>query len=126
MPNLPRQPKPHNAAAIRRAWAGEHAAARQARADGDAAAEWRHLERAHILSQPFAVPHIRTHVAMLHFGIHHRNRREILGQLVRLALAGPGSAMRRYPLGNTGGADVSAVQPMDIPADLQATLAGTA
>ena len=123
MPNLPKQPKPQNPAAIRQAWADEHTAARQARADGDPFRELHHLERAHILSQPFAVPHIRTHVAMLGFGIRHRDRREVTGQLLRLLVAGPGSAMRRYPLGNTGGANVSAVEPMDIPTDLQAILA---
>ncbi len=54
--------------------------------------------------------------------IRHRDRHEVTGQLVRLLVAGPGSAMRRYPLGNTGGADVSAVAPMPIPADLTAVL----
>lgn len=122
MPRLPRQPKPRNPAAIRQAWAAERSAARQARADGDAPRERRHLERAHILSQPFALLHVRTHVAMLGFGVRNRDGREIIGQLFRLLVAGPGSAMRRYPLGNTGGANVSAVQPMDIPADLQAIL----
>jgi len=38
-------------------------------------------------------------------------------------VAGPGSATRRYPLGNTGGADVSAFAPMDMPSDLRALLA---
>jgi hypothetical protein len=47
---------------------------------------------------------------------------EVIGQLVRLLVAGPGSMTRRYPLGNTGGADVSAVTPMPIPADIQAVL----
>lgn len=122
MPSLPQQPKPHNPAAIRQAWAAEHRAARQARADGDPSRERRHLERAHILSQPFALAHVRTHVAMLGFGIRKRDGREIIGQLLRLLVAGPGSAMRRYPLGNTGGANVSAVEPMNIPADLQAIL----
>ena len=126
MPNLPKQPKPQNPAAIRRAWADEHTAARQARAAGDPSRELHHLERAHILSQPFAIPHVRTHVAMFGFGIRRRDRREITGQLVRLLVAGPGSAMGRYPLGNTGGANVSAVQPMAIPADLQAVLNGSA
>jgi len=123
MPKLPRQPEPQNPAAIRQAWDHERTAARQARADGDPFRELHHLERAHILSQPFAVPHIRTHAAMLGFGIRSRDRRQITGQLVRLLVAGPGSAMRRYPLGNTGGADVSAVEPMDIPTDLQVLLA---
>lgn len=126
MPNLPKQPTPQNPAAVRKAWANEHTAARQARVAGDPSGELHHLERAHILSQPFAGPHVRTHLAMLGYGIRNRDRREIAGQLVRLLVAGPGSATRRYPIGNTGGANVSAVQPMAIPADLRALLNGNA
>ena len=51
------------------AWAEERAAAKSARSRGDLAAEWHHLERAHILSQPMAGPHVRTHVSMLGYGI---------------------------------------------------------
>lgn len=122
MPSLPKQPKPHNPATIRQAWAAEHRAALQARADEAPSRERHHLERAHILSQPFALAHIRTHLAMLGFGVRTRDGREIIGQLLRLLVAGPGSVMRRYPLGNTGGANVSAFLPMEIPADLQAIL----
>ncbi len=100
------------------AWSDERAAARTARELGDTAAEWRHLERAHILSQPRALLHLRTHVAMLAAGIRRHDRREIVGQLLRLVVAGPGSLTGRYPVGNTGGADVSALTPMPIPADL--------
>jgi hypothetical protein len=106
--------------ALLRAWADEHAAARAARRLGDAAGEWSHLERAHIVSQPMAGPHVRTHVAMLGYGLRRHDRREILGQALRLVVAAPGSWTGRYPLGNTGGADVSALQPMPIPGDLQA------
>ena len=122
MPNLPKQPKPRNKAAIRDAWRAEHDAAREARIAGDATGEWHHLERAHILSQPLPGPHVRTHGTMLGYAVRHRDRREITGQLVRLIVAGPGSAVGRYPLGNTGGANVSAVEPMTIPGDLQAVL----
>jgi hypothetical protein len=125
MPNFPNQPTPRNEQAIREAWGDERAAARQARAGGDTTAEWHHLERAHILSQPLAVAHVRTHLAMLGYGLRHRDRREVTGQIVRLLVAGPGSALGRYPSGNTGGANVSAVTPMAIPADLQAVLTGT-
>jgi hypothetical protein len=59
---------------------------------------------------------------MLSYGWRHRDRHEVIGQLGRLIVAGPGTAMRRYPLGNTGGADVSAVAPMPVPADLAAVL----
>jgi hypothetical protein len=100
------------------AWSAERAAARAARARGDEAAEWWHLQRAHILSQPKAVLHVRTHVAMLAAGIRRHDRREIIGQLLRLVVAGPGSLTGRYPIGNTGGADVNALTPMPIPDDL--------
>src|SRR4051794_818837 len=100
-----------------RAWSDERAAARTARAGGDLASEWRHLERAHILSQPMAGPHVRTHLAMLGSGVRRRDFREILGQLVRIVVAAPGSWTGRYPVGNTGGADVSALHPMPVPDD---------
>ena len=55
---------------------------------------------------------------MLVAAIRRRDRREVVGQLLRLVLAGPGSLTGRYPVGNTGGADVNALTPMPIPADL--------
>ena len=100
------------------AWSAERDAARAARSTGDRAREWHHLERAHILSQPRAGLHVRTHLAMLGAGIRRHDRREIAGQLLRLVVAGPGSLTGRYPVGNTGGADVHALTPMTIPADL--------
>ena len=109
---------------LRQAWSEEIARAQAARGRGDSAGEWDHLERAHILSQPMAVPHVRTHLAMIGSALRRRDRREIVGQLVRLVLAGPGSVTGRYPVGNTGGANVSAFAPMPIPADLQAILDG--
>jgi hypothetical protein len=104
---------------LRQAWAGERNAAGAARRRGDPAGEWNHLERAHILSQPMVVPHLRTHVAMLGAGLRRHDRREVIGQLLRLVVAGPGSLTGRYPVGNTGGADVSALAPMPIPDDLR-------
>ena len=105
-----------------RAWSNEMAEARQARSQDDASGEWRHLERAHILSQPLAIPHLRTHAAMLGAARRSGDRREVGGQLWRLALAGPGSLSGRYPPGNTGGANVSAFMPMPIPEDLRSIL----
>ena len=124
MPKLPKQPRPANASAIRHAWTDERALARRARSTGDRAEEWLRLERAHILSQPLALAHLRTHLAMLNFAIRNCDRYEIAGQLVRLLVAGPGSALGRYPVGNTGGSNVSAVAPMPIPPELRAVLAG--
>ena len=106
----------------RRAWTEERAAAVTARRSGDQPGEWHHLERAHILSQPMTVPHLRTHGAMLGAALRRHDRREVVGQLLRLVVAAPGSLSGRYPVGNTGGADVSALQPMPIPEDLRSVL----
>lgn len=114
----------HNAGRdqLRQAWSHERAAAVTARRAGDRPGEWHHLERAHILSQPMPVPHLRTHAAMLGAAVRRRDRREVVGQMLRLVVAGPGSLSGRYPVGNTGGADVSALQPMPVPDDLRAVL----
>jgi len=66
--------------------------------------------------------HVRTHVAMLACALRRRRAREIVGQVLRLVVAGPGSWTGRYPVGNTGGADVSAFRPMPVPDDLRAAL----
>jgi hypothetical protein len=95
---------------------------REAEARGDPASAWTSLERAHILSQAHAGPHIRVHCAMLAFAWRARNAREFLGQLPRVLLAGPGSLSGRAPLGNTGGTNVGIFTPMPIPEDLQALL----
>jgi len=65
-----------------------------------------------------AVSHVRTHLAMLSYGVRARDRREVVGQLIRLVLAGPGSISGRYPEGNTGGAAISAFEVLPIPLDL--------
>ena len=107
---------------LRAAWDTERSASRDARNRGDNSGEWAHLERAHILSQPMAVAHLRTHFAMLAAGMRRRDRAEVLGQVLRLVVAAPGSWTGRYPVGNTGGANVSALRPMPIPDDLRAIL----
>jgi hypothetical protein len=107
---------------LRAAWAAELDAARTARSSGDRSVEWTHLERAHILSQPLAGPHVRTHVAMFAAALRRRDRHELVGQLFRIIVAAPGSVTGKYPVGNTGGADVSAFAPMAVPEDLRPLL----
>jgi hypothetical protein len=94
----------------------------EAETRGDLASAWTSLERAHILSQAHAGPHLRVHCAMFTFAWRTRNPRELLGQIPRLLLAGPGSLLGRAPLGNTGGANVGIFTPMPLPEDLQALL----
>jgi hypothetical protein len=119
---LSRKMKP----ALRSAFEAELAAARVAEAGGEARVAWRSLERAHVLSQPFAAPHLRVHLTMAAFAWRRSDVRELLGQLPRLLLAAPGSWTGRAPRGNTGGSDVGIFTPMEIPQDLQALLEGAA
>lgn len=84
----------------------EMAQAVDAEATGDLPRAWRSLERAHVLSQAFAGPHLRVHWAMFAYAWRRGDVRELLGQLPRLVVAAPGSWLGRAPLGNTGGANV--------------------
>lgn len=99
-------------APVRRMVADERAAARVAFEAGRNG--WEHLERAHILSQPWAFDHVAVHGAMLARAWRDRDTVEMRGQLIRLLVAGPGSAAHRYPVGNTGRARVPATAPMAI------------
>jgi len=105
---------------------GNLAAAREARLRADWSECWQLLEDAHVLSQPWVWPHVRVHGHMLVTGWKARDVREVRGQLLRLLAGGPASAVGRYPVGNTGRARVSAIQPMPVRPDLadQLTRAG--
>lgn len=94
-----------------------------ARHTGDDTRRWHHLERAHIISQPYPWPHTRNHLAMLGLALRQRDRREALGQVIRILVAAPGSVMGRYPEGNTGRTAAGLRTPMRIPDDLAPMLA---
>ncbi|HEY9312929.1 DUF3703 domain-containing protein [Williamsia sp.] len=85
-----------------------------------AAQRWRHLERAHILSQPDPILHTKNHVAMFIVAVRDHDRREALGQILRIIVAAPGSLTGRYPEGNTGRTAAGLTTVMPIPADLAA------
>ncbi|HCZ36188.1 MAG: DUF3703 domain-containing protein [Cyclobacteriaceae bacterium] len=91
-------------------------------AKGNLQVAWRHLERAHILGQPWPIEHSEVHWVMLKFGIRIKDTREIIGQIPRLLVGGVKSFVGTIPVGNTGGADVPPLRPMEIPEDLQAIL----
>lgn len=102
-----------------------HDEMRAARISSDTAQRWAHLERAHILSQPDPWLHTGNHIAMFTLAIRQRDRREALGQFLRIIAAAPASLAGRYPEGNTGRARVGLRQPMPVPADLAAHLTPT-
>ena len=84
---------------------------------------WHHLERAHILGQPWAVEHTAVHWIMLKFGFRIKSWTEIRGQILRLVFGGIKSFVGKVPTGNTGGANVPPLLVMDLPVDLDALLA---
>ncbi|WP_395308614.1 DUF3703 domain-containing protein [Mycobacterium sp. AMU20-3851] len=100
----------------RRRYRQEMAAARAA---GTAQRRWHHLERAHIVSQPDPWLHTCNHAAMLKLAVTQRDRREAVGQVLRLILAAPGSLTGRYPEGNTGRRSAGLMTPMPIPPELK-------
>jgi hypothetical protein len=91
-------------------------------AAGDAPGAFALLERAHVLGQRDFGAHLRVHARMLHVAWRSGDGREVRGQLLRLALVPLGHLLGRLPAGNTGRANVSAFEPMDVAADLQRLL----
>ncbi len=108
-------------AAVRDAFDREWRLAVADRDAGNLDGAFRHLERAHILGQRSTRLHVRSHVGMLGVGWRRRDAREVSGQLVRIVAAALFSRLW-VPVGNTGGANVSAMRPMPVPADLRAIL----
>ena len=86
----------------------------RARKVGDAAAEFFHLENAHVLGQSSTHWHTRVHVMMLGWALRHGNVREAVGQLLRIIGAALLTWCGWVPEGNTGGSNVSAFQSMPV------------
>lgn len=104
-------------AKLRTAFNEEMQQARSRYYQGQFQQSFHHLERAHVLGQRHYVPHVINHYWMLKVGCRRRDVREVLGQLLRI-LGSVGSLIGWVPIGNTGGANVSAIKPMTIPQDL--------
>lgn len=104
---------------LRDVYAVEMTAARDA---GEAGERWHHLERAHVISQPYPWPHTHNHIAMLGLALRQRDRREAIGQIIRIIVAAPGSALGRYPEGNTGRTHAGLMTTMPISAEMAAIL----
>ncbi|MEE9407080.1 MAG: DUF3703 domain-containing protein [Polaribacter sp.] len=77
-----------------------------------------HFENAHILGQNHLIRHTISHYWMLVYGIKSKNRKEIIGQIVRI-IASLLFTLLWVPKGNTGGSDVSSIKLMPIRKELQ-------
>lgn len=103
---------------LKQAYRQEFAAAKQAYTARDYDHAFRRFERAHILGQRYFWAHLITHWWMLRIAVKRLDGREIIGQIVRIVATVPGYLFGWIPIGNTGGANVSALKPMPIPSDL--------
>ncbi len=83
---------------------------------------WYHLERAHILAQAWPREHSYVHWRMLRFGFFIKSPKEVIGQIPRLLVGGVKSFVGKIPVGNTGGANIPALQTLEIPDDLNLIL----
>lgn len=109
--------------AVKEACKRELALAAQARRSRDLDGAVAHLERAHILGQRYLFAHLHTHVLLFAVATQRANLREMAGQIIRLIAVAPGYLSGWVPKGNTGSANVSALQPMTPPDDLAPLIA---
>lgn len=80
---------------------------------------WRHLERAHILSQSSAWRHTCIHFVMFGYALSRTDVREAIGQIPRLMLAAIGSLLGRAPRGNTGRSNIGMFVALPLPENLE-------
>ena len=106
---------------LRNAYEAELRAANTATAGGNVEVAFRHLERAHILSQRHTSEHVHVHWLMLRLGASAGIWREVIGQSTRIVAAAVFSRLW-VPIGNTGRANVGALKPMPVPDDLLSVL----
>ncbi|MDX1545319.1 MAG: DUF3703 domain-containing protein [Christiangramia sp.] len=88
----------------------------------DYASAWNALERGHILGQAYPLEHTYSHWLMLKFGLKIKNFMEVLGQIPGLLAGGVKSCVGVIPVGNTGGANVPPIRPMEFAPDLKQIL----
>jgi hypothetical protein len=78
-----------------------------------------HLERIHIVSQPFPIEHTLTHLRMLRFVLLTFRPFEIIVQTLYALFSFKFSMFGIFPQGNTGGANAITKGKMEIPIDLK-------
>jgi sterol desaturase/sphingolipid hydroxylase (fatty acid hydroxylase superfamily) len=88
---------------------------------GRAAEALAHYEAAHILSQTWTGPHVRSHVAMLRWSMAEQRSREFIGQVSRIVAAAL-FTWTWVPRGNPGSTRVGALARRPVPRDLDLLL----
>ena len=102
----------------KRGYIAEMEQAKRAYRNGSFDSCFRYLERAHILGQRNTRMHFLSHWWMLKVAVRTINGKEIVGQILRI-FASIVFSWLWVPLGNTGGANISAFKPMPIPEEFK-------
>jgi hypothetical protein len=102
----------------------EIASARALMRQGEHDRAFVHLERAHVLGQQHALPHVRSHWLMLRVAVHRREPAAMLGQAARIVLGAVGSLVGSVPTGNTGGTNISMFKRLPIAPELLEIMEG--
>lgn len=71
------------------------------------------LEEAHLLAQPYSIPHVYVHWKMLLLALEFKEWNEFMGQLPRIFLAIPGSLSGKAPKGNVGSTKMGIFEEKD-------------
>lgn len=100
----------------------ELAKSKHAKSIGDSQLEFAYLERAHVLGQESTFWHVKVHILMLTWALRNISAREFIGQIVRILGALVVTPLGVVPLGNTGGANVSPFEKMEIDPELAALI----
>lgn len=90
----------------------------KARSNGNEVLCIHHLGRAHILSQRHWFRHFYIHFLMLEYSLHKKDRKEAVGQLIRIIVVVPSHIFKKIPKGNTGWSNVGLMESLPLPKDL--------
>lgn len=74
-----------------------------------------HLGRAHILSQHRWFHHFYVHFLMLEYSWERKDRKEVLGQIIKMLATVPGHLFQNLPKGNTGWSNVGIREELPLP-----------
>jgi Protein of unknown function (DUF3703) len=81
-----------------------------------------HLQRVHIVSQPYPIEHTLIHLRMLQFALVTYRPIEILVQIVYSMFSFKFSMLNIFPKGNTGGVNAVTKGRMEVSSDIESIL----
>jgi hypothetical protein len=91
----------------------------EARAINDHNSCFKHLGRAHIISQLRWFHHFYVHFLMFEYAWRRKDYKEVRGQFLRLVVTIPGHFFKKLPTGNIGWSTIGLRETKPVPEDLK-------